>query len=114
MTRQSDIQRRRLEDLEPEFCLALPRLLSQCAAGRWGLFGQNERIGERNWWYWREAEDLKSMARDIQSIRHDFGQPNPLVERFLYYCSLRGPNVLGEPRLAQVFLDEIKAGLPAS
>jgi hypothetical protein len=114
MTRRSDIQQRRLEGLESEFRLALPRVLTQCAAGRWGLFGQNYHIGQFNWWYWPEAEQLKDMAREIQLIREDFGQPNLLVERFLYYCSLRGSNVHGEPKLAQVFLDEIDAGLSAS
>jgi hypothetical protein len=30
-----------------------------------------------------------------------------VVERFLHYCSLRGANAPGEPKLAKAFLDEI-------
>jgi hypothetical protein len=74
------------------------------------LFGHNDHIDDGKWWYWSEAEQLKSMAREIRSIRQDFGQSNPLVERFIYYCSLRGANVPGEPKLAQAFLDEIESG----
>jgi hypothetical protein len=46
MTRKSGIQLRRLQRLESEFRLLLPPVLKQCAAGRWGLFGQNEHLKE--------------------------------------------------------------------
>jgi hypothetical protein len=55
---------------------------------------------------------LKNMANEIRSLRQNFGDPNPQVGRFLHYCSLRGANVPGEPRLAQSLLDEIEFGLP--
>jgi hypothetical protein len=57
---------------------------------------------------------LKNMAHEIRSIRQDFGQADPLVERFLHYCSLRGANVPGEPKLAQALLDEVECRLSAT
>jgi hypothetical protein len=105
MSKRESIQQGRLEKLESEFLLLLPRILKQCAAGRWGLFGQNDHFEESSYLHWPEAEQLKDMAREIHSIREDFGESNPQVERFLHYCSLRGPNVPGEPKLAQSLLD---------
>jgi len=99
--------------LESEFRLLLPPVLKQCAAGRWGLFEQSDHIEESKYLYWPEADRLKSMAREIRSIRQDFGQTDPLVERFLDYCSLRGANVPGEPKLARLLLDEVECELSA-
>jgi len=114
MTRKSDIQRRRLQGLESEFRLLLRPVLLQCAAGRWGLFGQNDHVEESKYLHWSEAEQLKNIAHEIRSIRQDFGHPDPLVERFLHYCFLRGPNVPGEPKLAQALLNEVERGFPAT
>jgi hypothetical protein len=50
------------------------------------------------------------MALEIRAFRAQFGQPNTLAERFLYYSSLRGSNVPGEPKVAKAFLDEIRRG----
>jgi hypothetical protein len=106
MTGRSDIQLRRLAGLERVLGLLLTPALRQCAAGRWGLFGQNDHLEASQYRYWVEAELLKNIARQIRLIRQ--GQSDPLVERFLYYCSLRGANVPGEPKLAQELLDEVK------
>lgn len=113
MTRKSNIQKRRLQGLESEFRLLLPPVLKQCAGGRWGLFGQNDHVEESKYLHWSEAEQLKNMAHEIRSIRQDFGQTDPLVERFLHYCSLRGANMPGEPKLARLLLDEVERGLSA-
>jgi len=110
MTKRENIQQRRLEGLESEFRSLLPSALRECAAGRWGLFGQNDGADGSKYLFWSEAEQLKSMAGEIRSLRHDFGESNPDVERFLHYCSLRGSNVPGEPRLAQSLLDELESG----
>jgi hypothetical protein len=110
MVSRAKVQQARLEVLESEFRVLLISCLEECARGRWGLFGQNEvegALGQRL--RWREAERLKEIALEIQSIRSEFGEPHPLCERFLYYCSLRGPNVMGEPRLARAFQKEIGA-----
>jgi hypothetical protein len=65
MTKRADIQQRRLVGLEAEFRSLLPRVLKRCAAGRWGLFGQNDHLEDSKWRYWPEAEQLKIMAREI-------------------------------------------------
>jgi hypothetical protein len=114
MTRKSNIQQQSLQGVESEFHLLLPSVLKQCAAGRWGLFGQNDPLEESKYLHWPDAGLLKSMAHKIRSIRQDFGQVDPLVERFLHYCSRRGANVPGEPRLAQAWLDEVDCGLSAT
>lgn len=41
-------------------------------------------------------------------IKPDNGQVDPLVERLLHHCALRGANLPGEPKLARSFLDEIE------
>lgn len=110
MTKGDAIRQRRLESLEPEFGLFLRRVLKECAAGRWGLFGQNNHLDESKYLQWPEAEHLKEMAREIRSIREDSGKQNREVELFLQYCSLRGANVAGEPKLAKSLLAELDAG----
>ena len=108
MTKRERIRQDRLSNLESEFRTLLPRVLKECAAGRWGLFGQNDALDGSKYLFWAEAEQLKAIAAEIRSIRRDdFGEPNADVERFLYYCSIRGSNALGEPRLAQAFLNEL-------
>ena len=62
--------------------------------------------------FWAEAVQLKNMAHEVRSIRLEFGESNPVVERFLHYCSLRGANVPGEPKLAQALLDEVESASP--
>jgi hypothetical protein len=81
-----------------------------------GLFGQNDHSdGSKNpYFVWAEAEQLKKMAHEIRSVRLEFGESNPQVERFLHYCSLRGANVPGEPKIAQALLHEVESGLSSS
>ncbi len=114
MTKREDIQQRKLEGLESQFRSLLPRVLKECALGRWGLFGQNDGADGSKYLFWSEAEQLKSMAAEIRSIRQGFGESNPDVERFLHHCSLRGSNLPGEPRLAQSLLDELESGSSAA
>ena len=57
---------------------------------------------------WGDGEHLKEIAFQIRALRTEFGRPNPLVECFLHYCSLRGAMVRGEPKLARALLDEIQ------
>ena len=94
-------------ELEAEFEQSLIPVLKECAAGRCGLFGQNECFEERRYLDWPAAEDLKRRAKQIRILCAEFGRPNSVVERFLHYCALRGANVPGEPKLADAFLDEI-------
>jgi len=108
MTKREAIQRRKLDGLEAEFRLLLPRVLKECAGGRWGLFGQNDAADGSKYLFWAEAEQLKHIAHEIRAIRLEFGESNAHVERFLHYCSLRGPNVPGEPKIAQSLLEELE------
>jgi hypothetical protein len=108
MRRPTNAQR--LDDLESDFRPLLISCLLECQNGRWGLFGQNDSLDEAKYLDWKDGKNLKEVARQIRELRAEFGQPNPLVDRFLHYCSLRGPNVPGEPKLARAFLDEIEKG----
>jgi hypothetical protein len=56
MTKREDIKQRKLEGLEEEFRSLLPRVLKQCAAGRWGLFGQNDHLEASKYLHWSKAE----------------------------------------------------------
>jgi hypothetical protein len=108
MTKSQKIRERRLEEMEREFQALLLSCLQECAQGRWGLFGQNEHLDpDGRFWGWPEAARLKDLARQINSIRLEFGQPNDICEQFLHLCALRGSNVSGEPSLAARFLAEI-------
>jgi hypothetical protein len=100
----------RLSELEGDFKPLLVRCLQICARGKWGLFGQHDTPEGRRYDNWPEVAQLKSMASEIQKIRAEFGNQNAIVERYIYYCSLRGANDPGEPKLARAFLDEL--GLP--
>ncbi len=104
------IKEQRLDDLENDFGRLLVSCLEECGNGRWGLFGQNERQEPGKYYQWDEGHRLKETALQIRSLRAEFGLPNPLAERFLYFCSLRGANIPGEPKLAKEFLEEIHRG----
>lgn len=99
-----------LKDLESDFPSLLTSCLEECRSGRWGLFGQNDNSDAARYLLWKDAKHLKEIALQIHTLRGEFGMPHPLVERFLYYCSLRGANVPGEPKLAGAFFDEIQRG----
>jgi hypothetical protein len=108
-SKRSRIQQHRPDELEAELDRSLISALKECASGRWGLFGQNERLDRGGYLRWGQALHVRQRAAQIHALREEFGQPNPLVERFLYYCWLRGANVPGEPKLARVLLDKIES-----
>jgi hypothetical protein len=84
--------------------------LEECANGRYGLFGQNDSPELAKYYHSEDGDRLKQTALQIRSLRAEFGRPNLLVERFLYFCSLRGANIPGEPKLAKAFLEGIRRG----
>ena len=104
------IRDQRLDDLESDFHTLLLACLRECRNGRWGLFGQNENSESAKFLYWEDAQRLKDISVEIRGVRAVFGQPNALVEHFLYFCLQRGANVPGETKLAAAFLDEIERG----
>src|ERR1700736_3498371 len=97
------IKSQRLDDLESEFRPLLNSCLRECQNGRWGLFGHNDSTDGAKYLDWTDGINLKEIALQIRNLRSEFGQPNPLVERFLHYCSPRGPNLPGESKLAKAF-----------
>ncbi len=97
----------RLKELESDFKPLLVSCLQICAGGKWGLFGQHDTTLERQYDNWPAVEQLKAMAAEIQTLCAEFGHSNAIVERYIYYCSLRGPNDLWEPKLARAFLEEL-------
>ena len=110
MPKRDKIHQRKLEQLESEFHLLLLACLEECARGRWGLFGQNDAVDpEGRYWGWPEAKRLKELAKEIESIRMQFGEGNEECRRLLQLSSLRGANVPGESRLAAELLAELKA-----
>jgi hypothetical protein len=113
MSKRDQIESQKLAELEAEWNRLLPQCLGQCAAGRWGLFANSPVVSV--FVDWPEAERLRSLAREIKEIRATSGSVHPGCERFLHYCSLRGENIRGEPRLAAEFLQELaKDAAPAT
>lgn len=105
MRRSSKDQR--LENLEFEFRPRLIACLRECAAGRWGLFGQKTARDNVKNLGWPEADELKLIAGEIKALTSEFGQSHPLAEKLFEYCAMRGSNVKGEPKLARQFLTEL-------
>jgi hypothetical protein len=109
MTKRQRIRETRLAEIECEFRPLLLSCLRECAQGRYALFGQNEHLDPQGrYWGWPEAKRLKVLAQEIRSVRMELGQVNENCERFLQFCSLRGSNVPGEPRLAAEFLADLE------
>jgi hypothetical protein len=108
MTRSSKARHDRLAQLETEFEPLLLSCLREASNGRHGLFGQNDHLDpEHRYWDWAEAQRVIDMAEEIQALRSEAGQSNSLAERLLYFRSLRGSNLPGEPKLAKKFLEEL-------
>ena len=101
---RSSPKEQRLEALEREFNSLLIPCLKESASRRWGLFGQNLQPEAARALHWPEAERLKELAEEIETIRAEFGQPNPECAQFLQYYSERGENLPGEPKRAKKFL----------
>jgi hypothetical protein len=74
-----------------------------------GLFGQNDHVLKLE----SPADELTAMGESIRELRTQLGisEAFQMHERFLHYRSLRGPNVPGEPKLAEALLRELS---PAS
>jgi hypothetical protein len=104
----------RLEQAKKEFETLLRACLPECARGRWGLFGQRERMhGEefaKRYYSWPEADKIVELAEEIDMLRRSLkdSSPFPLLEKFLDLRSLVGPGVLTEPKLALQFLQQLK------
>jgi hypothetical protein len=116
MSRTSRQQRlvTRLHSRESDFQATLIEELRACAAGEWGMFGQNEgayaTLGGRTRKLVSSVEkDLLARATEIERLRDELGhtEPFPLSRRYREYRDMRGPNAPGEPKLAKLFLQEL-------
>lgn len=109
MRKSERVQQARLDAMELEFRTLLSKCLVECAAGRWGLFGQNALADpEDRYWAWPEAKHLRELAADIRLERSRAGQINEPVERFLALCGAGDSNAKGEPKLALYLLGEMR------
>lgn len=109
-----DTDQRRLDALEAAYVAALRAALERCAAGAWGLFGQNDRShatlspGERAKLAFPGLDDLLELAAEIARTRDRLGYAEPFAPhaRLTRERSRKGANVPGEPRLAAAWLEE--------
>ena len=88
--------------------------LEECAAGRLGLFSDQEHLADSDIAVtaarlrpWPEAARLRDLAFALQSILAQDEEVDELCEQFLDLCSIHGESDPGEPRLARAFLSTI-------
>jgi hypothetical protein len=105
-----------LHTLEGQFSADLVAALRDCAAGKWGMFGQNDAVIERQSSPLREmlqsdiAARLIAAGEEIEELRRRIGMVEPflLFKRYLEYRQMQSANSPGEPKLAAQFLAELK------
>ena len=105
-----------LEHLEIRFRERLSIALRTCAAGQWGLFGQNDAAYKRA--YGRnavrlipaEVGELLALGDEIDALRSSLGFSggNALYARLKAYRKLPAANAPAEPRLARQLLAELE------
>jgi hypothetical protein len=102
---------RSLATLEAAYEALLLAELRTCAAGTWGLFGQNDEVLERNGlvrYLSSEARELLDLGATIARERASLVLDEyDLHARFMFYRSLPREQLLGEPKLALQLLAEI-------
>ena len=115
-------RRRKLEtslrQFETEFTVLLVSELRRCAAGEWGLFGQNENLLQQSAPHllrslpYPQGRKLIKLGQEITALRKDLGNPGEFepYARYLEYRSLRSSNTPAEPKLAAQLLAELDAG----
>ncbi|HEY6234442.1 MAG TPA: hypothetical protein VIW69_04950 [Candidatus Elarobacter sp.] len=106
-----------LEHLEARFRERLNLALRTCAAGQWGLFGQNDAAYKRA--FGRnavrvipaEVGQLLELGDEIDALRSSLGFSggNALYARLKSYRKLPAGNASTEPRLARQLLAELEA-----
>jgi hypothetical protein len=110
---KSEAQLRTLED---QFSADLVTALRECAAGKWGMFGRNDAVIERQPGPLREflesdvAAHLIELGEEIEERRRQLGivQPFSPFERYLQYRQMHSANAPGESKLAVEFLLELQ------
>lgn len=95
-----------LEGMEREYRVVLTRALTDCAAGCWGIFGQNEHLrgNEKP----ADLDELRDLAGAIDRLRARIGDvPFALHEEFEAARGPVDPNAPGEPKLAKAWLEKL-------
>jgi hypothetical protein len=105
-----------LEALELAYRATLMCELQKCAAGLWGLFGQNDDAVRGTYLERRlrspGALQLLELGAEIAKLRADLGREAYYWhERFLAQRALHGSDTLGEPNRAALLLAELDASL---
>jgi len=96
----------RIETLEREYRSLLTQALTDCAAGRWGLFGHNEHLSGQD--TPAELARLQDLARTIDQQRARTGEPPfALHQTFEIDRGPADPNAPGEPKQAQAWLQRL-------
>jgi len=102
------------QSLETAYFDALLVALRDCADGRWGLFGQNEGtlpayLEERH--LPESARRLDAIGDELVAVREKMGFADLFapMQRLVELRAEQGSNRPGEPRMAQMFLNELKA-----
>lgn len=96
---------RQLESLENQYSEILRAALIVCAQGRWGLFGQK---GARADQQPTAVNELFDLGGKIDDLRRKLGYADfPMHRTLVRLRHQRDANTLGEPKLAQQWLDEI-------
>lgn len=94
---------RQIHALEAEYVALLRKALTDCAAGRWGLFGQNEHLRSAS--NPPELDDLRHLAGTIDQLRARAGEGQFPLHRDFEAARGRGDaNALGEPKQAEAWL----------
>ncbi|WP_133117231.1 hypothetical protein [Mesorhizobium sanjuanii] len=111
--REAALEKER-QSLETAYFDALLVALRDCADGRWGLFRQNEGtlppyLEDRH--LPESARRLDAIGDELVSVREKMGFTDLFapMQRLVELRAEQGSNRPGEPRLAQMFLNELKA-----
>lgn len=92
-----------LADLEREYQADLINALTDCAGGRWGLFGHNEHLHASG--IPGEVAELRDLAQAINRLRSRLGLgPFPLNEELEAARGRVDANAPGEPKQAEAWL----------
>lgn len=102
-----------IDRLEAEYLSQLRDALQKCAEGEWGMFGQNEHLGNSQ--SSGTLLKLRDTAAIINALRQRLGEPSYALHDEFEAARGRGDsNQLGEPRLAQAWLERLGASRSAA
>lgn len=98
---------KRLKAVEDAYLATLKQALEDCAAGRWGLFGQ-QGLDHHDRYRPAALDDLRRLAEEVAELRSRLGyEPFAVHERFEGLRGRGDAHRPGEPKLARQLLDEL-------